>query len=130
MTAGSPALIERRYSRSIPSFVTSHGGITLGVTHRNGDKQRNCYYRSEVIGEPCLVANRLEPQCYRLGWSPENGSCDGIGQTNTRGTNAGWEQFGFNECIDRCVACDNHPGGRNQKKRAEGSSGCLQRSKQ
>src|ERR1700682_3341574 len=47
-------------------------GVPRRVAHRGGDKQSNGDYRRQVVREPCLMADRFEPQRYRLGGSAED----------------------------------------------------------
>src|SRR6266851_2979894 len=83
-------------------FVTSEGGVSPGVTHRDRDDEGNRDHRREVIGEPHFVADRFEPQCDRLGRPAEYRSRDRKGQTYASGSNSGWEQLGLYHRIYRC----------------------------
>src|SRR5258707_888962 len=101
--------------------MTIEGGVSHGVTHRDRDDERNSDHRREVIGEPHFVTDRLEPQCDRLGRPTEYRSRDGIRQTDSGGSNSGWEQLGLYHRTYRRITGHDQPRRGDQDERAAGT---------
>ena len=104
--------------------------MALGVAHPHIDEERHRNHRGQVVVEPALVADGLEPERNRFRGAPEDRHADGVRQADAHGPDVRRKELGLHDGVDRRIAGDDQPGAANQQKRGETALGSLQRVEQ
>ncbi len=105
-------------------------GVFLRVAHEEIDHERDRDHAREIVVEPGLVADRLEPERDRIDRSAEDRDGQSVGQTHAQRTDLGGEQLGFHHRVDRGVAGHDHPGGGDQQESRQRPPGVGERRKE